>query len=41
MTAEAWEVAHQILVDQGLLAEPLEIEKVYTLQFLETIYPDS
>jgi len=40
MTAAGWEITHQILVDQGILTAPLEVEKAYTLQFLETIYPD-
>jgi NitT/TauT family transport system substrate-binding protein len=38
MEAENWEHTHQILLDQGLLKEPLEIEAAYTLEFLEKVY---
>ncbi len=40
MTAENWELAHQVLLDQGILSEPLEIEKAYTLEFLEKAYSE-
>jgi ABC-type nitrate/sulfonate/bicarbonate transport system substrate-binding protein len=38
MTAADWEAAHQILLDQGVLAEPLDVNTVYTLDFLNKIY---
>lgn len=37
MSAEVWKGGHQILVDQGLLKAPLDIEAAYTLKFLEAI----
>ena len=41
MTTTGWEIAHQILLDQGLLSAPLELDNAYTLQFLNTIYPNA
>jgi ABC-type nitrate/sulfonate/bicarbonate transport system substrate-binding protein len=38
MRAEAWEAAHQILLDQGLLDKAVDLEAAYTLEFLEKIY---
>lgn len=39
MTKEAWHQMHEILVDQKIIATPLQdIEKVYTIQFLHSIY---
>lgn len=35
MTREVWQEAHQLLLDQKILASPLKIEAAYTLQFLE------
>jgi ABC-type nitrate/sulfonate/bicarbonate transport system substrate-binding protein len=37
MQAQAWEAAHQILLDQGILKEPLDIKDAYDLTFLEKI----
>lgn len=39
MQAEVWENAHQVLVDQGVLTEPMDVNAAYTLQFLNQIYP--
>jgi NitT/TauT family transport system substrate-binding protein len=39
MQAEVWENAHQVLVNQGVLAEPMDVNAAYTLQFLNQIYP--
>jgi NitT/TauT family transport system substrate-binding protein len=39
MTADAWQVTQQILLDQGLLSAPLNIEATYNLTFLGKIYP--
>lgn len=38
MTPEVWVAMEQTLREQGLLNEPLEVEQVYTRQFLEEIY---
>ena len=38
MTAENWEAAHQILLEEGILKEPLDIEAIYNLTFLEKAY---
>jgi len=38
MDEQKWEQIHQILLDQGILTEPLALEKAYTLTFLEKIY---
>ena len=38
MNADVWTQAHQILLDQGFLSEPLEIEQAYDLSFLEKIH---
>jgi ABC-type nitrate/sulfonate/bicarbonate transport system substrate-binding protein len=38
MTAENWEITHQILADQGLLSKPLDVSQAYTLAFLEKIH---
>jgi len=38
MQAKAWETAHQILLNQGILKEPLEVADVYNLTFMEKIY---
>lgn len=35
MTANSWAVTANILQDQGLLAEGIELEKAYTIRFLE------
>jgi NitT/TauT family transport system substrate-binding protein len=38
MTAESWEYAHQILLDQGILKQPIPVKAAYNLEFLERIY---
>jgi len=38
MRAEAWQGTHDILLEQGLLAAPVDVEKVYTIEFLQQIY---
>lgn len=37
MQPQTWEQIHQIMLDQGILAEPIEIEAAYDLSFLERI----
>jgi NitT/TauT family transport system substrate-binding protein len=39
MTSDTWETTQQILLDQGLLSQPLDIQAAYNLTFLEKIYP--
>lgn len=38
MNKQEWEKAEKILVDQNILKEDIEIEEIYTLEFLEKIY---
>jgi ABC-type nitrate/sulfonate/bicarbonate transport system substrate-binding protein len=38
MRAEVWEGMHDILLEQGLLDEPLDVDKVYTMEFLQKVY---
>lgn len=38
MTAENWDIAHSILVEEGLLPEGTEQNQAYTLTFLNEIY---
>ena len=38
MEADVWEKTHNILIEQGLLDEPLDVDKVYTTEFLQNIY---
>ena len=38
MQAEVWEFTQQMLLDQGTLSEPVEVEKAYTMEFLNKIY---
>lgn len=38
MNKEEWENVREILSEQGILQSEIEIEEVYTLQFLESIY---
>lgn len=40
MTAENWEVTHQILLDQGILDKPLDINQAYTLDFLNKVHSE-
>lgn len=38
MKAGIWDLTYQILLDQGILNQPLDIEGAYNLAFLEKIY---
>lgn len=40
MRPEVWDEMHDTLLTQGFIQEPLDLEKVYTLEFLERIYED-
>jgi hypothetical protein len=40
MTAEAWQITYQILLDQKVLSEPLDVQSTYTLTFLNRIYAE-
>lgn len=37
MQPRIWEQIHQIMLDEGILAEPIAIEEAYNLRFLEAI----
>ena len=39
MNGGVWEFMQNVLIEQGLLAEPLDLEQAYTLTFLKAIYP--
>lgn len=38
MKPEIWQTMEQTLREQGILTDPLDVEKTYTMQFLEEIY---
>ena len=38
MKAEIWASTHQIVLEQGLLAGPVDPDKAYTMEFLQRIY---
>lgn len=38
MTAETWTRTYQLLLEQGFLKKPTEVEKAYTLTFLDEMY---
>lgn len=38
MRPEVWDITHQILLDQGILTEPLNVKAAYSLSFLEKVY---
>ncbi len=38
MRAEVWQGMHDILLEQGLLDEPVDVDKVYTMEFLQKTY---
>ena len=38
MKDEIWQGMHEILLEQGVLTEPLDVEQVYTTEFLQAIY---
>jgi NitT/TauT family transport system substrate-binding protein len=38
MRAEVWQGMRDILLEQGILDEPVDLDTVYTMEFLESIY---
>lgn len=40
MTPEAWETAQSLLLDLGVLSEPVDLSAAYTLTFLNKVYPE-
>ena len=38
MREEVWQGMHDILLEQGILAGPVDVDKVYTMEFLQKIY---
>jgi NitT/TauT family transport system substrate-binding protein len=38
MRAEVWQGMHEMLLEQGILDEPVDLDKVYTMEFLHEIY---
>ena len=38
MKAEFWEAAHQILLDQGIIKQPIDIKAAYALDFVNKAY---
>ncbi|MDX1522707.1 MAG: ABC transporter substrate-binding protein [Anaerolineae bacterium] len=38
MTVDAWETTHQILLDHGILDEPLDVTEAFTLEFVEKVH---
>jgi len=38
MRAEVWEGMQKMLLEQGLLAGPVDVDKVYTIEFLYKVY---
>jgi len=38
MQPEVWDTTYQIMVEQGELSEPVDVESAYNLSFLEKIY---
>ena len=38
MRAEVWQTTHDILREQGFLAGPVDIDRIYTMEFLHEIY---
>ena len=41
MRAEVWQGMHDILLEQGLLDEPLDLDEAFTVQFLKEIYGET
>ena len=41
MQPEIWDEMHALLLEQGFLPEPIQVEDVYTLSFLKSVYGDS
>jgi len=40
MRAERWQSMHDILLEQGLLDTPLDVNEAYTIEFLQQAYGD-
>ena len=40
MRADLWEGMHQVLLEQGALDRAVDLDKVYTMEFLKQIYGD-
>ncbi len=40
MRADVWQEMHDILLEQGLMDEPVDLDQVYTMEFLQSIYGD-
>ncbi len=40
MNAAVWTNAYQVLIDQGILSKPQDVNAAYNLSFLKAIYPD-
>jgi NitT/TauT family transport system substrate-binding protein len=40
MEANAWRGMHDILLDQGFLETPLDLNQLYTMEFLESVYAE-
>ena len=40
MYSKDWETTHQMLLDQGILSAPIDVDAAYTLEFLEKVYGD-
>ena len=38
MKAEVWQGMHDILLEQGILDEPVDVDEVYTMEFLQKVY---
>jgi NitT/TauT family transport system substrate-binding protein len=38
MRAEVWQGMHEMLLEQGILDEPVDLDKVYTMEFLHETY---
>ncbi|MGQ9889682.1 MAG: ABC transporter substrate-binding protein [Aggregatilineales bacterium] len=38
MTDATWEFMHQVLVEQGIIAEPIDFRKAYTTRFVDQAY---
>ncbi len=40
MRPEIWEGTYKMMLNQGLLAKPLDPQDVYTMRFLESVYAE-
>ncbi len=40
MRAGVWEGMHDILLEQGILDKPVDVDKAYTMEFLQKVYGD-